>query len=173
MKGFLGLCFLVCAVMSILALSQPDNDTPNADAPAHESKATIEGLVRDVACPIQNLETTATHLSMKCLLACARKGSPLVILTKDGDLYLLISGEMPDQRQTLMHVLGNYARASGTVRLAPVGPAVRRSGPAYGADSECQERVREAEAPPLYEERPRPRPADYGDLLGLCLLNRS
>lgn len=117
MKGFLGLCFMVYASMSILALSQSAKDTPNADAPAHESKATIEGLVRDVACPIQNLEATATHLSMKCLLACARKGSPLVILTKDGDLYLPISGEMPDtdQRQTLMPFLGKYVRVSGTV----------------------------------------------------------
>jgi hypothetical protein len=114
MKGFLGLCFLVCAGMSILALSQPASDT---QATAHESKATIEGLVRDVACPIQNLEATATHLSMKCLLACARKGSPLVILTKDGDLYLPISREMPDtdQRQTLMPFLGKYVRASGTL----------------------------------------------------------
>jgi hypothetical protein len=117
MKGFLGLCFLVCAGMSILALPQAAKDTPKTAAPAAESKATIEGLVRDVACPIQNLEATATHLSMKCLLACARKGSPLVILTKDGDLYLPISDEMPDtdQRQKLMPFLGKYVRASGTV----------------------------------------------------------
>jgi hypothetical protein len=54
---------------------------------------------------------------MKCLLACARKGSPLVILTKDGDLYLPISDEMPDtdQRQKLMPFLGKYVRARGTV----------------------------------------------------------
>lgn len=117
MKGFLGLCFLVCVGMSILALSQAAKDTPKTTAPAAESKETIEGLVRDVACPIQNLEATATHLSMKCLFACARKGSPLVILTKDGDLYLPISDEMPDtdQRQKLMPFLGKYVRVSGTV----------------------------------------------------------
>jgi hypothetical protein len=117
MKRFLGLCFLICAGMSILALSQAAKDTPKPAAPAAASKATIEGLVRDIACPIQNLEATATHLSMKCLLACARKGSPLVILTKDGDLYLPISDEMPDadQRQKLMPFLGKYVRASGTV----------------------------------------------------------
>jgi hypothetical protein len=117
MKGFLSLCLLVFAGMSILALSQAAKDIPKTAAPAAESKATIEGLVRDVACPIQNLEATATHLSMKCLLACARKGSPLVILTKDGDLYLPISDEMPDtdQRQRLMLFLGKYVRATGTV----------------------------------------------------------
>jgi hypothetical protein len=118
MKRLFVLCLLVfSSMMSILALSQPATDTSNPDAPAHESKATIEGLVRDIACPIQNLEATATHLSMKCLLACARNGSPLVILTKDGELYLPISDKMPDtdQRQRLMPFLGKYVRAIGIV----------------------------------------------------------
>jgi hypothetical protein len=112
------LCLLLgCGITSILAMSQAPKDTPQAEPPSHESKATIEGLVRDIACPIQNLEATATHLSMQCLLACARKGSPLVILTKDGDLYLPISDKMPDedQRQRLMPFLGKYVRASGAV----------------------------------------------------------
>jgi hypothetical protein len=54
---------------------------------------------------------------MKCLLACARNGSPLAILTKDGDLYLPISDKMPDtdQRQVLAPFLGKYVQASGTV----------------------------------------------------------
>lgn len=117
MKRLLSLCLLLCVGMSILALSQSAKDTPKTEAPAQVSKATIEGLVRDVACPIQNLEATATHLSMKCLRACAKAGSPLVVLTKDGDLYLPISGEMPDadQRQKLMPFLGKYVRVSGTV----------------------------------------------------------
>ena len=58
---------------------------------ANRSKATIEGLVRDMACPSQNLDGNATHLSMKCALACVRAGSPIAILTKHGDLYLPIS----------------------------------------------------------------------------------
>jgi hypothetical protein len=117
MKSFLGLSFLVCAGMSILALSQAAKDTPKSQPPAHESKATIEGLVRDVACPIQNLEATATHLSMECLRACARSGSPLVILTPQGELYFPISDKMPDtdQRQRLMPFLGKYVQVSGTV----------------------------------------------------------
>jgi hypothetical protein len=54
---------------------------------------------------------------MKCLRACAKAGSPLVILTKDGGLYMPISDKMPDtdQRQKLMPYLGKYVRASGTV----------------------------------------------------------
>jgi hypothetical protein len=116
MKRFLSLCLLACSGSTILALSLPAKEAPHNEAPPRESKITIEGLVRNIACPIQNLEATATHLSMKCLLACARKGSPLVILTTDGDLYLPISEHMPDtdQRQKLMPFLGKYVRARGS-----------------------------------------------------------
>ena len=84
---------------------------------ANTSKATIEGLLRDVACPIQNLDSNATHLSLKCVRECVKGGSPLVILTKDGYLYFPISAKMPDtdQRQELMPFVGKYVRASGTV----------------------------------------------------------
>jgi hypothetical protein len=100
MNRFLRLFLLVaCSIAWIAASPQPSKKTSKADVPVHEAKATIEGLVRDIACPIQNLEATATHLSMKCLLECARSGSPLVILTKHGELYLPISGAMPDTDQ--------------------------------------------------------------------------
>lgn len=118
MKRFFCLCSLI-AVTSILALCPSDSAgaQPQSAPQAHESKATVEGLVRDIACPIQNLEATATDLSMKCLLACARKGSPLVILTNNGEMYLPISAKMPDedQRPALMPFLGKYVQATGTV----------------------------------------------------------
>ena len=107
------------------------SQAPNP-ATAHDSKATVEGLVRDIACSIQNPEATATHLSMKCLRECAKAGSPLVILTKDGEVYVPISDKMPDadQRQRLMPFLGKYVRASGTVfeRKGTHAIAIARSG---------------------------------------------
>lgn len=119
MRGSL-ICSLLVWSGVTLSLAWPQaqlSTQQEADTPSHQSKATIEGLVRDIACPIQNLEATATHLSMKCLRECARNGSPLVILTKDGELYFPISEKMPDtdQRQKLMPFLGKYVRASGTV----------------------------------------------------------
>jgi hypothetical protein len=113
MKRLMFVCLLVWSCAA-LVLASPQ---PQSDAVSNKSRATIEGLVRDLACPIQNLEATATHLSMKCLRACARSGSPLVILTKDGELYFPISGKMPDtdQRQKLMPFLGKYVRAAGTI----------------------------------------------------------
>lgn len=117
MRTFLSLCLLVCGAISLLALPQSAKDAPANQASPDPPKVIIEGLVRDIACPIQNLEATATNLSMKCLLACARAGSPLVILTKDGELYVPISGQMPDtdQRAKLMPFLGKYVRVSGVV----------------------------------------------------------
>ena len=118
MNRFLLLCLLAgCGVAYIPASAQPPQSTSMPGSRAHESKATIEGLVRDFACPIQNLDSTPTHLSMKCVLDCVRGGSPLVILTKDGLLYFPISDKMPDtdQRQQLMPFVGKYVRASGTV----------------------------------------------------------
>lgn len=118
MQKPLGLGLIVLAgAMCTLASSQTATDTTKAETQAHEHKATVEGLVRDIACPIQNLEATATHLNMKCLRDCAKAGSPLAILTKDGELYVPISDKMPDedQRQRLTPFLGKYVRASGIV----------------------------------------------------------
>ena len=78
---------------------------------------TIEGLVRDVSCPIQNKKATARNFNLKCALDCARLGSPLIILTDDGTLYVPISSSMPDQdqRSRLMPFVGKYVRVQGQV----------------------------------------------------------
>jgi hypothetical protein len=84
-------------------------------ARANRSKVSIEGTVRDIACPIQNLNGTAMSMSLKCVADCVKGGSPIAILTKDGDLYLPISDKMPDysQREKLAPLLGKYVRATG------------------------------------------------------------
>jgi len=112
----LSICLLAgCGIL--LAASHPPQSTSMAGARANVSKETIEGLVRDVACPIQNLDGSATKLSRKCVQDCVKGGSPLVILTQDGRLYFPISAKMPDtdQRQELMPFVGKYVRASGIV----------------------------------------------------------
>lgn len=117
MNRFLRLCLLAaCGIGAMLAAARSSQRTSMPGERANESTETIEGLVRDIACPIQNLDSTATtHISEKCVLACVRAGSPLAILTKDGNLYLPISDKMPDtdQREKLMPFVGKYVRASG------------------------------------------------------------
>ncbi|HSS98871.1 MAG TPA: hypothetical protein VLK33_17670 [Terriglobales bacterium] len=79
---------------------------------------TVEGLVRDVACPMQNHKSTATHFSLQCAVACARTGSPLVILTKNDEIYFPMTDQMPDvsQREKLMPYVGKFVRVTGQVR---------------------------------------------------------
>lgn len=56
---------------------------------------TIEGAVRDLACPVQNPVGAATSFSLKCTMDCVRHGSPIIIITKDGFIYFPISANMP------------------------------------------------------------------------------
>ena len=112
----LQLALLACCTL-LLAASQSPQTTDMAGARANVTHETVEGLVRDIACPIQNLDNHPTSMGRKCVQDCVKGGSPLVILTKDDKLYLPISARMPDtdQRQVLMPFVGKYVRASGIV----------------------------------------------------------
>lgn len=115
MRQTLLCCLLAVSVLSIVAMGRP---SPKADdASANKSSGAIEGLVRDIACPMQNLNAKATEFNLQCALDCARKGSPLIIQTQSGELYIPISDSMPDidQRGKLMSFVGKYVRASGTI----------------------------------------------------------
>jgi hypothetical protein len=59
----------------------------------------ITGYVRDIACLVQNSKAGAatTPVAKDCLKECVRGGSPLVILSEDGLLYVPISSETPDK----------------------------------------------------------------------------
>jgi hypothetical protein len=78
---------------------------------------TIEGAVRDLACPVQNPAGTATKFSLKCTLDCVKHGSPIIILTKEGFIYFPLSADMPDaaQRKKMMPFVGKYVQATGAV----------------------------------------------------------
>jgi len=78
---------------------------------------TIEGAVRDLACPVQNPAGAPTSFSLKCNLDCVKHGSPIIILTKTGLIYFPISGYMPDsdQRKKMMPFVGKYVQATGAV----------------------------------------------------------
>src|SRR5437879_13588512 len=88
----------------LLAASQSPQTTDMAGARANVSNETIEGLVRDITCQIQNLDNKATSMDGKCVQDCVMFGSQIVILTKDNGVYFSISAKMPNrhQRQSLM-----------------------------------------------------------------------
>ncbi len=112
----LGLMIYFCAALAFAAPQAPPKPS-QPDSVSAGVKSTIEGLVRDAACPLQNSAATATKFTLQCALDCVKQGSPIIILTRDGTIYLPLSDAMPDkdQRQRLMPFVGKFVRVSGTV----------------------------------------------------------
>jgi hypothetical protein len=76
----------------------------------------VEGLVRDIACPLQNSKSTTTSYSKDCIIQCAKAGSPLGILTADGTTYLPVTTTMPEMGQDqLKPFVGELVQAKGKV----------------------------------------------------------
>jgi hypothetical protein len=81
---------------------------------SHE--ATIVGYLRDSGC-VHRFHEVVKPLPNGCLQACVRAGSPLVLLTKDEQVYHPISTEIPDVdiRGKLLPFAGKLVRVTGTV----------------------------------------------------------
>ena len=98
------LCALLLVAGAFAQQSHPadrDHATPSQN-PTDDTDGTpgvITGYVRDVACLVQNPKAGAatTPVAKDCLEKCVRGGSPLVILSEDGFLYVPISSETPDK----------------------------------------------------------------------------
>ncbi len=84
-------------------------------ASAAGTDANVKGWVIDSACTFtKQLEKP---ISPQCAIACAKKGSPLVVLGDDGVIYYPISGQTPaaGQNAKLMPFAGKRASISGKV----------------------------------------------------------
>jgi len=108
------------AVLAGTVAVMANGKTQKSTSPTTDSEGTpgtVQGLVRDIACPIQNKKATSTDFNLECALQCARNGSPLVLLADDGAIYVPISESMPDlsQRERLMPLVGKRASATGTL----------------------------------------------------------
>jgi len=89
---------------------------------------TVEGLVRDIACPLQNKKSTSTSYSKDCITTCVKAGSPLGILAADGTTYLPITESMPDTGQgQLKPFIGEHVQATGKVFERNGGHAIEIS----------------------------------------------
>ena len=76
---------------------------------------TVKGYVIDSACAF--VKDLKKPISPECALACAKAGSPLVILADDGVIFWPISAEMPatGQNERLMPYAGQRVTVSGRV----------------------------------------------------------
>lgn len=76
----------------------------------------VVGYVRDSGC-VYRFHEVVKPLPNGCVEACARAGSPLVILTKTEQVYHPISAEMPDVdvRPKLLPFVGKLVKITGHV----------------------------------------------------------
>ena len=114
--AFFGLVMIGFAASQNKPASQPQKPAQSGSTDAG-TPGTVEGLVRDIACPIQNKRASATELNLECALECAKSGSPLIILTKSGLIFTPISDSMPDksQRERLLPFVGKYVAVTGVL----------------------------------------------------------
>lgn len=105
------LAILICLmVVPMLAADEADSTAIGT--------LTVEGLVRDIACPLQNKKSTSTSFSKDCIAMCLKSGSPLGILTSDGEVYVPVTQSMPDMGQSaLKPFVGEHVKATGKVFL--------------------------------------------------------
>ena len=78
--------------------------------------ARIVGYLRDAAC-VHRFHEVMKPLPNGCVEACVRAGSPLVVLTKNDEVYHPISTEIPDRdvRQKLLPYAGKLVKIQGHV----------------------------------------------------------
>lgn len=82
-------------------------------AAAPQKSVTVEGYVLDSACAFT--KGLDKPISRDCALACAKEGSQLVILAKDGSIYWPIDSATPAKGQNakLMDLAGSRVTATG------------------------------------------------------------
>jgi hypothetical protein len=107
MKALTRVSIILFAAAATLAPARAQKEAP---------AVSIVGYVRDSGC-VHRFHEVVKPLPNGCVEACVRGGSPLVVLTKNEQVYHPISTEMPDVdvRQKLLPFVGKLVRITGHV----------------------------------------------------------
>ena len=111
-RPIVGVLTIAILPVSLYAQSMPPDQSADLK-PSKSTTVTFSGYVRDMACLMKFNE--ALKPTNDCALMCARAGSPLVVVTKKGIIYVPMSAEIPDtsQREKLMPFVGSYVEITG------------------------------------------------------------
>ena len=106
MKMLRGVFLFLASVSLVFGIEKPD------DAPTK----TVVGYLRDSGC-VHRFHEVVKPLPNGCLEACVRAGSPLVILSKNEEVFHPVSDEMPDVdvRAKLLPFAGKLVKVTGKV----------------------------------------------------------
>src|SRR5580700_871902 len=105
-KAVRGMILLLASAGLLFAIEKPD------DAPTMN----VVGYLRDSGC-VHRFHEVVKPLPNGCVEACVRGGSPLVVLTKNEQVYHPISAEMPDVdvRPKMLPYVGKLVKVTGHV----------------------------------------------------------
>jgi len=102
---------------------QQSNASAVADGETKGTPLTVTGFVRDIGCLMRNKKAGAavTPETIACVRDCIAAGSPIAILTEEGELYTPISEGIPDKsvRDRMLPYAGKYVRVTGHVFERP------------------------------------------------------
>ena len=103
MRRLIWLSGVSCLLAGMLLLQATEKGTPKS----------VTGWVLDSACAFT--KDLKKPISSECAIACAKKGSPLVILDDTGVIYWPISESMPavGQNERLLQFAGKRVTVSG------------------------------------------------------------
>jgi len=105
----------IAVLTASLSAQEASQDTSTDLKPNQGTRVTVRGYIRDIACMMKY--NGALKPTNDCATMCARAGSPLVVVTKIGAIYIPISGSIPDtsEREKLMPFVGRYVQVAGDV----------------------------------------------------------
>lgn len=108
---------LSLSVLALAAVTAQDKETKAKSEPTSK-ETTIRGEVVDVSCYLAHGAKGMGKAHKSCGEACAKNGSPLGILTKEGELYVSV---LPDDHSTgpnakLIDHIAHHVKATGIVR---------------------------------------------------------
>jgi hypothetical protein len=112
MKGIATVAAIFLAAIVIFAQGQKLSGQTSTDGPT----VSVIGYVRDSGC-VHRFHEVVKPLPNGCVEACVRGGSPLVVLTKNEQVYHPISAEMPDVdvRGKLLPYVGKLVKVTGHI----------------------------------------------------------
>ena len=109
---------LACAAGSTYAQDPAKSTKTKMKMASKEKEVTVTGEVVDVSCYLRHGDQGMGDAHKACAEACAKAGTPLGILTKDGKLYVSV---LPDDHSKgpnaiLMEHVAHQVEATGIVR---------------------------------------------------------
>jgi hypothetical protein len=78
-----------------------------------QDQQTMKGEVLDLSCYLKSGAKGPDHAS--CAKSCAKSGQPMGLLTEEGKVLLLASGENKDKMETLKDLAGEMVEVKGSV----------------------------------------------------------